>query len=911
MSMPSPEAIVGREAELQRLRDWVRAPTRPVVTFLEGDAGVGKTALLEAIAAEAAVAGASVLRARPTAAEAASSFAALDDLLRPAIDELRRLPEPQRRALAAALLLEEAADPVDPRQVGLACLSLLHALPRPVLAIDDWHWLDSASAAVLSFVLRRLEAGGARVLATIRRGEADEALARLVGALPPGQAVELVLEPLDTGALGRLVHARTGEWMSPPALTRLHEACGGNPLMALELVRAPGAQPSTDVRRLLARRVGALSADTRTALRFVSALGDPTVEAVEMAMNAPSLSAQALDEALAADVLARDDRRLRFTHPLIAAVVQDGAPPAEWRAINARLAELAGPAEQQARHLAAASIGPDEVVAAALEMAGTEAMGRGAALVGAELAERAAELTPLDDEPCRLRRLLAAAEAMRTVGDGQRARRLLEAVLARAEAGPQRADALHQLALVATDDGGPQLAEAALAEAGTDLALLADIEMSAAMFAVMGGAMPAARQHAESAARHAAAAEQPFLLARALSNVAFLRHVAGDGLQRELLVRSGRLERAGGGHLRDDTALQILGFQLYVNGDLSEAREVLLVELERSRELGYLDHESFGLLLLAELEVRAGRWQLADEYARQTLELSLGTELWNAEAGAQWIVALVDAHLGRVDSARLHAETGRRQAEALGDLTFATRCSHVLGFLELSLGDAPAAVRHLAPLRGSEARLGVREPAMFCIGPDLAEALVLAGDMEDAKAVQVDLETRGRQLERTWAVATGLRCAGLIAAAEGQPGPALASLARAVELHAVLQQPFDRARTLLALGTVQRRAKQRADARGSLEAALAVFEELGAVLWAERARAETARLGGRRARGERDELTATERRIAALAAEGRSNREIAGELFVSERTVEANLTRAYRKLGVRSRTELARRLPAD
>jgi DNA-binding NarL/FixJ family response regulator len=155
-----------------------------------------------------------------------------------------------------------------------------------------------------------------------------------------------------------------------------------------------------------------------------------------------------------------------------------------------------------------------------------------------------------------------------------------------------------------------------------------------------------------------------------------------------------------------------------------------------------------------------------------------------------------------------------------------------------------------------------------------------------------------------------LRCRGLIAAVEGRPDAALADLREALQAHAQVPQPFDRARTMLVLGTVQRRAKQRAEARGTLEAALALFEELGAALWAERARSEIARLGGRRAK-DSDELTETERRIAELAADGRSNREIAGELFVSERTVEANLTRAYRKLGVRSRTELARRLPAD
>ena len=196
------------------------------------------------------------------------------------------------------------------------------------------------------------------------------------------------------------------------------------------------------------------------------------------------------------------------------------------------------------------------------------------------------------------------------------------------------------------------------------------------------------------------------------------------------------------------------------------------------------------------------------------------------------------------------------------------------------------------------------------MAPDLAEALVLTGDLDAARDVQAELEARGRELGRAWAIATGLRCRGLIEAADGRPEWALAALREALEWHEAVPQPFDRARTLLALGTVQRRAKQRAEARTTLESALAVFEELGAALWAERARAEIARLGGRRAR-DRDELTETERRIAELAADGRSNREIAGELFVSERTVEANLTRAYRKLGVRSRTELARRLPAD
>jgi DNA-binding CsgD family transcriptional regulator len=892
-------AIVGREAELQTLQELLDRPEPPHVVFVEGDAGVGKTALLEAVVDGAAM---PVLRARPTAAEAASSYAALNDLLQPVLDGVGALPAPQQRALSAALLLEEAAGPVDPRLVALACLSLLAALPDdPLLAIDDWQWLDAATSSVLSFILRRLETGGTKVIATVRSGEADDALATLLRALPEGHALELVVAPLEATALAGLVHDRTGEWLTQAALARLHGACAGNPLMALELIRAPGAGTATDVRRLLARRVAALPPDSRALLRVVAALAEPTDDAV---------GAAGLEAVLAADILVRDGRRLRFSHPLIAAVVEERTPPAEWRAIHARLAETATGREQRARHLAAAAEGPDEEVAAALEAAAGEAEARGATIAAAELAERAAELTPATDRARRIERLLAAATAAMNAVDGQGARRLIDVVLGENPAGRQRAAALHKLAYLVTDDSAPRLLELALDEAGDDDALRAEIHSDAYVFQMMGGGMAAALSHAEQAVAHAEAAGSGSVLAAALSSLAFFRHSDGQGVQREMLLRADALERESHAHIRDDTPAQILGLQLYNNGDIAESRELLLAELDRARRRGYLDHEGFALLLLAELEVRAGRFRLAETHAQGTLELTLGTGLWNAESAGHWTVALVAAHLGRLDAAREDAETGRRQAQELGDLAFATRCSHVLGFLALSLGDAEGAVRHLGPLRAAEEQLQLREPAAFCIGPDLAEALILAGDLEAAREVQRELEVRGRKLGRAWAIATALRCRALITAAEGRPADALADLREALAVHDDVPQPFDRARTVLALGTVQRRAKQRAEARRTLESALAVFEELEAALWAERARAEIARLGGRRAR-DRDELTQTERQIAELAADGRSNREIAGELFVSERTVEANLTRTYRKLGVRSRTELARRLPAD
>jgi tetratricopeptide (TPR) repeat protein len=174
--------------------------------------------------------------------------------------------------------------------------------------------------------------------------------------------------------------------------------------------------------------------------------------------------------------------------------------------------------------------------------------------------------------------------------------------------------------------------------------------------------------------------------------------MAGEGVQRELLLRADALERMAPGHTRDDTPLQILGLQLTVNGEFAEARELLAGELERARTRGYLDHEHFALMLLSVLEIRAGRWQLAESYAHRCLELVAGSGRWNDEAAGHCEVALVEAHLGRVESARAHAETGKRQAEELGDISFASVASEILGFLALSLGDAEEAVAHLAPV---------------------------------------------------------------------------------------------------------------------------------------------------------------------------------------------------------------------
>jgi class 3 adenylate cyclase/DNA-binding CsgD family transcriptional regulator/tetratricopeptide (TPR) repeat protein len=902
-------SIVGREPELELLAAFTAGRAEgAVLAVLEGEAGVGKTALWSAAAAHADQAGACVLAARPTAAEAASSYAVLDDLVRRVAGVLPRVTEPGRRALAGAILLDDAGLEAEPRLVALGLLSLLEVLAAEapvVVAVDDWQWLDAPSEAVLSFLLRRLTGDRVHVLATHRSGEGDDAMAGLLRSLPEGQALEVPLGPLDAQALHRLIHDRTGRWLSPPALARLREASRGNALTALELARAEGTGTAplvTDVRRLLARRIAALSPAARDVLRCVAALAEPTARAVAAGIDDPAAAPEGLEAALASEALERDGERLHFAHPLFAAVVEERTPPDVWRALHRRLAHAVGDVEQRARHLALAASGPDAEVAAALEAAAAQAGARGAPAAAAELTERAAQLTPPDDRDAGVRRMLAAADAHTMAGDGAQAQRVLQKLIDALAPGRDRAAALCRRAYLVTDGTNLALAEQALAEAGHDDRLLAEIHATLANLLMVLGLPEDGFLHGEAAIEHARRAGEALLEARATTQLAFGRFFRGEGVQRDALVRAARLERRGTGRWTETTALSTLGLQLYQTGELELGYKVLSAELARAVRRGSVDQQVFCHIMLADAALRAGRLAVAEMHARQSLGLVLGMEISNGESAARWASAKVEAHVGRVEAAREHATRSIELSAQIGDEFFSAFSSAVLGFLELSLGNAAAAVARLRPL-GPRGLGG--DPEIAGIQPDLAEALVMTGDLEGARAVQAELAQFGRKRQRPWAIATALRCRGLIAGAEGHHQASLADLHGALGLMDGVAQPFERARTLLALGTAQRHAKQRGPARASLEAALALFDELRAALWAARARAEIARLGGRPAR-ERDELTPTERRVAELAADGRSNREIAGELVVSERAVEATLTRVYRKLGVRSRTQLAR-----
>jgi DNA-binding CsgD family transcriptional regulator len=315
------------------------------------------------------------------------------------------------------------------------------------------------------------------------------------------------------------------------------------------------------------------------------------------------------------------------------------------------------------------------------------------------------------------------------------------------------------------------------------------------------------------------------------------------------------------------------------------------------------------LLFLTELACRAGDWGRADEYAEATLQAG---ERWGLEfqgGAALWIRGLVDAYLGRLEQARARATEGVSRSREEGEQAFLERNLALLGLIDLSTGDYTAAAERLAPVVRRRQARGAGEPSLYPARELAIEALVAVGDLDEAR-VQLDwLEEAGRRLATPWPLAMGARCRGLLEAAEGDFEAALASCEQAIEIHERLPMPFERARTLLIYGTILRRIKRRKAAREKIEAALSIFEALPAPGWADNARAELARLGGRVPSG--NGLTPSERRIAELVAAGKSNKEAAAALFVSVHTVEDALKRIYRKLEVRSRTELSRRLSAD
>jgi DNA-binding CsgD family transcriptional regulator len=347
-------------------------------------------------------------------------------------------------------------------------------------------------------------------------------------------------------------------------------------------------------------------------------------------------------------------------------------------------------------------------------------------------------------------------------------------------------------------------------------------------------------------------------------------------------------------------------YELACSVDLDRARTLLLELRDVHRAHNDANGEAWPLWWLALLELRAGNWDDAERNATDSFELK--TQLGTVSHHDAFPGAAIAAHKGRVADACARAHRSIARGEAAGVVMEQPDHCWVLGFVELSLGDPNAALVYLR--RSYEIRnTFMLEPAQRLELGDLLEALIAVGELDEVDAVLITWQERAAAVDRAWALAILARCRGLLLAARGDLDGAFASFERALAEHARSTDPFHHTRTLLALGRTQRRAKKRAAARTTLEDALARFERLGAPLWAEQTRIELARIGGRAP--SRGELTEAEQRIARLVAEGRTNRDVATALFLTEHSVETALTRVYRKLGVRSRGELARLLSAN
>jgi DNA-binding CsgD family transcriptional regulator len=916
--------IIGRADELAAVhRLFARGTTACAGLVFEGDAGIGKTTIVDAAIAAAAAMGFRVLRARPAESERNLTLATLTDIFG-SVDasELSALPSPQRRVLEAALLRADAEGiATDPRALSIATTALLRSLARPgapvLIGVDDAQWLDDSCRSVLAYAVRRLADRPLAVLLALRReSEAATRTDDLLAALPAATSERLLVGPMPLASLHRLIRERLVRSLSRVALVRIEEASGGNPFYALELARtvatdAAGIAVSEAVPvpvtlgGVVAGRIAALPSATRRALLLVAIALEPTVATL---VRADPRALKRLTPAIAQGIVAVRADSVRFSHPLLAQAVIDSVAAAEVREAHARLARASMRVEAQARHAGHAAAAPDEAVANDLERSAATARALGATLDAASLYEQASRLTPGGMPDWAVRRARLAAECLFIdISDVVEADAILDRALARAVPGRERAETLSLRAIIRYYHG--RIPEA------IDLARQASVEPDVPPIGrarvLVRLAFLLAQQDVEEALRILRRAiglldgmdaehEAPDLVANALLLRASLRFGLVLRVDSTDVERGERLISAGGCEWEHDNAAGLL-FGLARHTDELDRAIAMTEELIRSKS-GAGGDDPFNLVQLSGLLCLRGRLSDARHVADAAAEAydREGSHLvpsWRLRG-----LALVAAHDGRTDVARRFATEGLELALADGNLVQATFHHHILGFVALLLGEPTAAAEHLTAAAELARRTGNRHPGRFKLDGDRVEAALALGRLDEAAAIVAQLERAVRVVPTPWVHVVSARCRGLLEAARDNLDAALGALDRAVRAQHALPMPFEAGRTLLAKGSIHRRRKEKRLADETLRSALAVFETIGAPVWADRARAELARVGRRPTAPSL--LTETERQVAELAARGMRTPRIAERVFLSPKTVGNVLGRVYQKLGIHSRAEL-------
>ena len=899
--------LVGRDRELQAIEAVLRQARAgaSATLALVGEAGIGKTALLEATAERAE--GMTVLRARGVESEAEIPYASLLELLRPALALVNEIPQPQALALEGALALRPASTP-ERFAVGAATLSLLaaHAERDPVaVLIDDAQWLDRSSAQALLFAFRRLVAESVAVVVTVREGEPSF----LDGADLPTMAIE----GLTTHDAAVLL-----DGLQPDLVTRLHNATAGNPLALLELSINPGdaALAPEGAPLLVPARIGSVFVDRlsrldeapRLAVVLAAASDTGELAILEQAAQELAIDLSTLSAAEAAGLVSVHAGHVSFRHPLARSAVYAAAAADERRAMHRALGRALPDrdVDRRAWHFAAAAMGTDETASMALEQAGVRARDRSAYATAAEAFERAARLSSEPER--RAHRLLDAADAGWQAGLADRAVALLDEARVSSRDPATVLDVDELLGHIATRRGpvmrGHEILSAAAERADGERAVTMLAEAASACF--YAGKSREMVAVAERARRRLPADASP--RARFLAAVAFgmAEIVGGDAASGSNAIHEALAVAEQSDLLGDLRLLPWLAVAPIFLREAESGRSLIERVVSSARARAALGTLPLVLNLIARDDATTDRWMSAEAAYREAIELAREndqrTDLAFSISGLAWLLA----RRGDEDECRALAAEALGLSRSLGTELHAIWATAALGDLELGLGNAAAAAEHFEQQQQLLDELRITDPDLSPT-PELAEALLRLGREDEARALAVEFLSRATAKGQPWSLGRALRAAGLVAPE--------ADIAKTFEdaLHQQMLTPdvFEAARTRLAYGERLRRARNRALARPELRSALEDFERLGARPWAERARAELAATGEtmrRRDPTTLDELTPQELQIALLLAGGKTTREAAAAVFLSPKTIEYHLRHVYQKLGIHSRAELAEAL---
>jgi DNA-binding NarL/FixJ family response regulator/nucleoside-triphosphatase THEP1 len=892
--------MFGRTHELHRIDEFLTSPW-PLHLAITGEAGIGKSTLLRSTIERCRGRGTGVISVSATPNRARLPLAGLLDIIdHPLLATARsQLPFGRRAALDDAAGLGRAEVVTPTTSVALALTEMLQNTSRhgPVLvAIDDLQWFDVDSQAILEEAVRRLGASDPIGIVTTSRSNDDGVI-----TFPGVERNRLDVGPLTRAGIVRLLRERAGGGLTDAERASFAERARGNPQIALELAAAATADGGFDVplghERAVLARLGALGDSTQRLVQFVAVTGRLD-ERTASVVSGP----EALAGALHSGLLRLRRGALECDHPLTAEVVLAHLPSTTRRELHDVLAAVSD-GDQRIIHAGLATDGVDPKLAGEHAELAERAAARGAPLAASELAGRAAALSP--NEVDRVLRTARAARFALRAGASTIARSLVDAVDDERLGSAQRAE----LALVRCDiDMAADDRERAVAWAEAALRLAeaeADRGLAARSHAAIAQSSP---YSVDTEVAHARIAlelldgderQHASIACQAHLSVIYAQLTAGDGLDDHRATRALELEPfAADLRLIDGPSVSLATMQSTA-GRADEARRALRDGIERSQQLG--DETSSAMLRahLVVVEIFAGRFPAALALLAETRQSAEVTDevLWGLEAYQVWLGALTSDDDPELVATAIRADEGS-WASIHRDR------AHAVSLMVHGRWREAAVVANRAI--STQTEYGIAEPSYFRIAADVVDALGALGDDDHLAEAHRPIAAAAGSGGLPWTVMVDHRARSHLSRLAGDIGSAVDHAESATAIAEGLSD-YEFARTSLSLASLHRTAGNRRVAREAAGRAAAAFDAIGASRWAEVARIEAARIGGRRSVAP-GALTDSEWLVASLAAEGCSNRDIAAKLLVTVRTVESHLSAVYRKLGVRSRTSLVHAL---